>query len=181
MFDRSAPYRHGIKLAIQSELQRLEYRFVLPSSNASVGRRGALALERAMRTGTAPIDTRFQQIGALDRSESVYCPLPSRAHVLVIAGDVDEVAPVEAPISLCARGLRFRNQRRNTHIVASLDFWCFEVSTVCQCLEPLLAHGIARGLSHSAQLRPVAADVRNLVGHNEMVLGIDGYLDVATL
>jgi hypothetical protein len=47
VLDRPPPYRHGVKLTIQSALHRLKNRFVFPSPNASVGSRGALALEGA--------------------------------------------------------------------------------------------------------------------------------------
>jgi type IV secretory pathway TrbL component len=46
------------------------------------------------------------------------------------------------------------------------------VTTVGNGLQPALAHRIARRQRDRAQLRAVTAVVRDLVGHDQMILGV---------
>jgi len=105
VFDRSSPYCHRVKLTIQSALHSVEYRFVFPSANAPIRRRRALLSERTVWAGSAPVGPQFQQIGTLQRGVAVYRALPCRTQILVVSGDVNEVGPVEATVSLCTGGL----------------------------------------------------------------------------
>jgi len=93
---RTAAYPHQLGLPIEPHLHRFEHRFMLPARDAAIVTSGAARLQRAARTGRAPVLA--DRPAVLDRGEAEDCPLARRAAVLIVTGDVDEVAFVEAAL-----------------------------------------------------------------------------------
>ncbi|MNN86466.1 hypothetical protein D3C81_2038900 [compost metagenome] len=62
--------------------------------------------------------------------------------------------------------------------MARQDFFAFEIPSVCDRRELLDAHGLSRLLGHGAQLVSIDSVVRDLVGHDQVVLRVDRRLHV---
>ena len=85
---------------------------------------------------------------------------------------------VEAALGLGVRRHRLGHEGLDAGIVAGLDLRAAEVAAVGEGLQLALAHRLACGHRHRAQLRAVAADVGDLVRNDEVVLGVDRRLHV---
>jgi hypothetical protein len=105
-------------------------------------------------------------------------PLAGRTAINIVGGDIDEVLFAEATGSLGTRGHRLRQRHRDVGVLASLNLLAIVIAAVCHDIERLNAHLGSRLLGHIRQLMAVSADVRHLVGHNEMVLGVDRGLHI---
>ena len=115
---------------------------------------------------------------ATSSAEAMNCSLPCRA-VLVGTRDVDEVRLVESALSPGIGRHGLGNKRGNPSILAGLEPWAAVVAAIGDGLQCALAHCIARSQSDDTQLRPVAAVVRDLMGNDQMVLGVDRGLRLA--
>ncbi|MDT4879116.1 hypothetical protein FQZ97_1147590 [compost metagenome] len=76
--------------------------------------------------------------------------LSCRALVLVIFRDIDEVALVEAPLGLGARGHRLGHEGCDASVFAGLEFGAVEVPAVSEDAHPAFTHRLASGLRHLA-------------------------------
>jgi len=102
MFDGTLSHRHRTRPPIQSALHGVEHTLMLPAGDASEVSRRALRLDRTLRARAAPVAANLQ--AALFPGVPVDGPLPGRAFVLIVAGDVDEVRLVESSFGLGVGG-----------------------------------------------------------------------------
>lgn len=142
----------------------------IPSSDAAVLARCAWSLHRTGRVGTGPIDANLKP--TLFSAKAVNRPLACRAGVLVGVNDIDEVRLVESAFCPCIGCHGLGHKRGNPGILTSLETLAAVAGTVGDDLQLSLAHRIACSQDHWAELCPVAAVVRDLMGNDQVVLGI---------
>ena len=73
----------------------------------------------------------------LDRREAPDRSLTGRTLVLVVRGDITEVAFVELPLGLVVRRLRFGHQRVDARALALEDLFTLEVAAIRECRQLL--------------------------------------------
>lgn len=141
---RTSSQRHGNGLAVQALLNTFEHLLVHPSTDAPIRARRALIFDRALGASTGPVDTHLVAV-RLQCIEPVDGPLPRGALVLIVLGDIDEVALVEAPLGLRVGGHRLGNVGRDARVFAVLELLATEVPAIGEGLQLGLAHRLARG------------------------------------
>ena len=98
MFHCLSSYPHHLGLTVQTILHRIEDGFVFPARDAPIVARGALRFERTPGAGRGPIFV--QRLAVLDAAKALDSSLARGAAILIILGDVDKVALVEATLGL---------------------------------------------------------------------------------
>lgn len=110
--------------------------------------------------------------------EAVYRTFAGGTLIFVVSGNVDEVRPIKSTSRLRA-GRRWLGQDgSNARIRARPDLLRTEVATISYGFKPGLTHRIASGSSHRAELRPIIANIGDLMSDDQMVLCIYGHLYV---
>src|SRR3546814_18236109 len=149
---------------------------MLPSADATLRARGALGFEHA-----GPAQAR--QVAAelhcsLSGSAAVNQVLSSRTTIAVAIRVVDEVPPVEPASSPGGRGERLRNVGSDLRIFARQNLPAAEVATIGNDGDLVAADGGTRLLRHTSQLRPIAACRDHFVCDDQVMIGIDGCLNI---
>ena len=140
-----------------------------------VGR--APGFERAGRTGRE-IAIVIDIVPAVRTHLSSGQMLAGRTGVAVIPDVVDEVGHGEEAALGVAGCLCLGNAGQNSAAFAGQHLVAVVIAAVGQHGDLLASGRIQRLLPHRGQLRPVGADVGDLVRDDQMVLGIDGHLDI---
>src|SRR4029453_12087222 len=96
--------------------------------DAPVDARRALRFEWTPGTGRGPV--LVQGHAVLDGSKTLDGALAGRAAVLIVFGDVNEVAFVEATVGLAVGGQRLGHQRGHAGLVAIQNLFTFEVAAI---------------------------------------------------
>ncbi|MBS1170729.1 MAG: hypothetical protein H6R01_1647 [Burkholderiaceae bacterium] len=112
--------------------------------------------------------------------ESPNQPPASGAYVLTSFSIEDKVFFIKAPIGLCTGCLWFGNQRCNSVLFASDDFFAVEITAVSNSLKVIYRHGCLGLFCNPCQLSAITAIIGDLMGHNQMVCRINGSLNVVT-
>ncbi|CAD5371127.1 hypothetical protein RA210_U140082 [Rubrivivax sp. A210] len=117
-------------------------------------------------------------LAGLFRSHAVDGNAAGRAPVLVRLVVVDEVALVEQADCCLVQCHRLGHHRGNTRTFALQDFVAFVVAAIRQRDELVFRGSCLGKLGHVRQLMAVMADIGDLMGHHQVVLGIDHGLHV---
>src|SRR5271167_1228923 len=97
VLDSLSSHSHHLGLTIQSQLHRFEHRLVFPTRDAPIVARGALRFKRTPGARRGPVLAQGHAV--LDGGKALDGPLPRRAAVLIVRGDVNKVLLVEATVS----------------------------------------------------------------------------------
>ena len=95
------------------------------------------------------------------------------ASVVVVLGVVDEVLPGEEAALGAARRQGLRHNRRDARAFAREDLVAVEVAAVGQGGDLLAACGLPCLECHGRKLAAVVPLIGYLVGHDQMVLGVE--------
>ena len=93
-------------------------------------------------------------------------------------GVIDEVLNRKAPAQRSARCLGLRHDRRDARAVTGDDLVAAVIAPVREHSDRLMSARFACLFAHRCELRAVAADIGDLVGEDEVMLGVDGKLDI---
>src|SRR6185295_19495386 len=136
----------------------------------------ALGLERTILTGVGPVAP--YPLAIFLASEAIWQLLSSRTAIGVLLRQIDKVLLAEAPIRFGARRLRLGQSYCDAGLVAGEDLRAAEVAAIGNGLERL---GLQYSLclpGHIGELRPLRAAVRQLMGNDQVMVGIHGDLHV---
>src|SRR3712207_5987650 len=128
MLDCSPPKAHGTAVPVEPALHGVEHSFVFPTRNASVVARRAPCLDRALRTCAAPVAPHLQPI--FFPREPVDRTLASRALILIVSSNVDEVRLVEPTLCFGVGGRRLGQNRCDAGVMARLDLHTVVVAAI---------------------------------------------------
>ena len=103
---------------------------------------------------------------------------PAGADVNVLLRHVAEVLLAEAPFRLCVRGHRLGQRDRDAGFLAGQDLFAVEVAAVGDDIEFSTSSVAFVSLATVRELRSVGPDVGHLMRDDQMMLGVDGDLDV---
>ncbi len=101
-----------------------------------------------------------------------------RAGVVVVLGIVDEILPGEEAALGPARRQGFGHDRRDACAFAQEDLVAIEVAAVGQGGDLLAARGLLYVERHGRKLVAVVPLIDHLMGDDQMVLGVDGDLNI---
>src|SRR4051794_28031714 len=149
---------------------------VLPSRDPPLWASRAFAFERAALARGCPVAP--QHLAGLLVRVAIWQPLASWAAIGILLGQIHEVLLAEAPLRFGPRGQRLRQRHRDARFVAFKNLWAAEVSTIDNSLECLSLQDRLRLLGNISKLRPIRAAVRYLMGHNQMMFGVDCHLNI---
>jgi len=90
MFNGASSDGHCVRLPVESTLHGFEYMFVFTSSDAAIVAGRTSLLEMATRACAGPVHVQIHTI--LNGLESKNCALSGGASILIVPGNVDEVA-----------------------------------------------------------------------------------------
>lgn len=133
VFNGASPDGHCVRLPVESTLHGFEYLFVLPSSDAAIVAGRTSLLEMATRACAGPVHVQIHAI--LNGLESKNCALASGASILIVPGNVDEVAFGKEPFLPRRRGEWFRDIRGDPGQFTHADVRTTEVAAVSQHLQ----------------------------------------------
>ena len=120
----------------------------------------------------------MQGHAALLAGQTSYHPLPRRAFVGIICGDVAESATAELPLGLVGRGARVGDISGDAGFLAGFELFVAVVTAVGHNAQLIRIQSRLGLLRHSGQLPPVTTHVGDLVSHDQMVFGIHRGLHV---
>src|SRR5262249_48607230 len=146
MLDGLAPQLHGVWLAVQSRLRSLEDVLALPSPNAPLLARRAVALERAVPARVRPIDVEHAAVFFTRHAAREL--LPGWTQIAIVFAIVDEVILVEPTLGPCIRRRTLRNIDVDAGVLASGDLLAVEVAFVGEHLNLFGLEHITRLLGH---------------------------------
>ena len=149
---------------------------MLPAADPPVARGGALVSHRALWAGGWPI--LVQRHAVLIAGESMCGQLAGRTTICIKRRLVDEVPLIEAALGLAIRGQWLEYQRDDAGLLAGEDLLGIVVAAIsqrCQVVGAQRGFGFER---HGCKLRPIVSNVGDLVGQDQMMLGIDRGLQV---
>src|SRR3546814_214568 len=149
---------------------------MVPWPDATILSRGGFGFEYACPEHALPVaaDLHF----SLSGSAAVNQVLSSSTTIAVAIRVVDEVPPVEPASSPGGRGERLRNVGSDLRIFARQDLPAAEVATIGNDGDLVAADGGTRLLRPTRQLRPIAACRDHFVCDDQVMIGIDGYLNI---
>src|SRR5262245_62617387 len=98
MLRRRATDAHGIGVAVEPALDRLQHGLVLPARDAALGARRTLIFQRAALACARPIAA--DRLAVLHARAAVRQPFTGRTAIDVVGSDVDEVLLPEAAFRL---------------------------------------------------------------------------------
>src|ERR1700694_1123770 len=101
---------------------------MFPACDAPVVARRALRFERTSGASRGPV--LVQGHAVLDRGEALDGPLAGRAAVIIVCGDVNKVAFVEATVGLAVGGQRLGAQRYHAGLVALQNLLAAKVAAL---------------------------------------------------
>src|SRR5450432_644758 len=101
---------------------------MFPARDAPVAARRALRFERALGASRGPVLVQGHPV--LDGSKALDGPLAGRAAVLIVGGDVNKVAFVEATVGLAVGGQRLGHQRYHAGLVALQNLLAAKVAAI---------------------------------------------------
>src|SRR5262249_12030144 len=167
---------HFFRMVIETCLHSLKHGLVFPTCDPTLLTCRALALERARLTVVRPIAA--QCLAVLYVRIVIGQPLTSWTNINIVGRDIDEVLLAETARRLGTRSLRLRQRNSDACLLAGADLLARVVAAIGHSIERLNTQLGSRLLGYIRELMAVRADVRHLVGHNEMALGVNRSLDV---
>ena len=176
VFDRAASSAHQVGVPLHPDVHRLDEMLVLPAGDPPFLAGGASALQRAVLAVVLPVAPQHQAV--LLARVAIGQSLAGRAAVDVRRGVVGEVRFHEHALLAVPGRLRPGHGRGDPIFMTGEQFGTVEVAAVGDRIELL---GLERCLGsprHRRQLRPIVADVGDLVGDDQVGVGIDRRLHV---
>lgn len=176
MLDRAAPQGHRIGIAAQAPTHLVDQVLMLPTGDAALLAAGAAVPDRTILTLVGPVTADLQ--AAFLPRVAVSQVAPGGAAVDIPLRVVEEVGLHEHALAAVAGGFRARHRHGDAGFVTGKDLGAAEVALVgdgMQLLAPQRRLGRRR---HRAQLRAIEALIGDLVGHDQVGLGVDGTLDI---
>src|SRR5580692_7934648 len=127
-------------------------------------------------TGGGPVATQDHAfvLGCKGIGELLAC----RTNVNVLISHIAEVLLAEASFRLCVRGHRLWQRNRDASLLACQDLFAVEVTAVGDGIELLYAQRRLGLVGHMGELRSVGSVVGYLMHDDQMMVGLDGNLDV---
>src|ERR1700688_1317226 len=127
-------------------------------------------------TGGGPVATQYHAfvLGCKGIGELLAC----RTNVNVLISHIAEVLLSEASFGLCVRGHRLWQCNRDASLLARPNFFAAEVTAIGDSIE-LVDPQYRLGLvGHMGELRSVSPVVGYLMHDDQMMVGLDGNLDI---
>ena len=149
---------------------------MLPTRDAALLARGAERLHGAVRAEARPIAAYGQS--AFFARVTVGETRASRADIDVLIGEVAEVLLAKPALRLGPRGQGLGQGDRDPDPFASQDLLAVEVAAVRHHIQFVDFQGGLGLLGHRRELGAVVALVDDLMGDDQVVLSIDGGLDI---
>lgn len=176
VLDRRSSEAHPSVATADTLLHLVDEVLVLPSGHAAFFAGRASALERAIPAGARPVAPHLQ--AAFVTSISISQLLTSRAAIDVGLGVVGEVGlHIEALLPV-ARGLGAGNRGDDARLVAGEDLAAAEVAFVGNSVQLGAAERALGGGGHRLQLVAVVPGICDVMGDDQVRLGIDRGLDI---
>src|ERR1700686_5407133 len=128
---------------------------MFPARDAPVVARRALRFERTPGASRGPV--LVQGHAVLDGGKALDGSLAGRAAILIVFGDVNKVALVEATLGLAVGGQRFGHQRSHASLVTPQNLRPVEVTVISNDRQVFLSRRTACLRGHREQLGAVMA------------------------
>jgi len=134
-------------------------------------------LDRAAPAGVGPVAAQGQSV--LLVRVVVDQTFPSGAQIDIVRGQIAKVLFDKLALGLVAGGLRLWEGDGDTGLLSGQDLLAAEIAAVGHDIRFIDLERGFRLLGHGRESSAVVADIGDLVGHDQMMRGIDGGLYVA--
>ena len=176
MLNRLTPLAHFFRMLVEPPLNGLESLLMLPTRDPSLLAGGAAGFDGAALAGAGPVAMQNQPVFLVRVMMGE--PFTGRTDVDIFLSHVAKVLLAKAAFGFCPRGHRFGQSDRDACLLARQNLGAVEIAAVRDDIEVLRLQRVFRPLGHAGELRTVIADVGHLMRDDQMMLGIDGYLNV---
>jgi len=103
---------------------------------------------------------------------------PCRTPIFIVLGNIAKVLLVKEALGFIIRCLGFEDQGRNTRALTADKLFTLEITSISNDGYVFCPECIARLRGHAEELIAIMANIGHLVGDDQMMFSVNGYLHV---